>query len=250
MPTQSAFIVFIVLAIELTLSGCSTMGEVASFNDSPSGYKRKAKGSNHYVRQRVVKRSAPIPSQSYYQQEPGNSLGADLLLAALTPPTRASSTGEPSPVRNSNPKTFVGVSLSVAKAEPIVHFGAELEHDFFSSWLAGRFGFSLLNSDFMYGGATLGARVSNPHWKISPHLGFEGYLGDHKSCEYQPLGSDEYLETCDKVFLGSTYLEGGARWNISKQIRLYAFTRGYSKVDQTLRRDWVMFFGTSLMFGF
>ncbi|MCJ8275313.1 MAG: hypothetical protein HRT44_00465 [Bdellovibrionales bacterium] len=107
----------------------------------------------------------------------------------------------------------------------------------------------MMNSDYTYLGGNLAARVSVPHWKLSPYVGFEGYLGDHKNCTYQTNSQFEQIETCEKVFLASAYSELGLRLNIKDSVRLYLFTRGLSKIDQTAREDLAMFYGFSILVG-
>ncbi len=243
------------LTLIFLLANCSTVGEVMSPNDSAFGYERKNDGSTKYVRERVIsKRSnglGHIHDHSYNHNHNHNAYTYDndsyqrpssleyLMINQLA--SSASQSSLPSGIS-------LGISNSIAEKDSNVHFGLEAEVPLLYGWLVARTGLSFFKSDYLYIGGTLGARLTNPHWKLSPYVGVEAYIGDHKRCDYRPRDHATLIETCEKVFLTTLYSEAGLRWKFSEKVKLYLFTRGYSKVDQTIREDLAMFYGGSLFF--
>jgi len=222
------------------------MLEALSTNDTTVGYRKKSDGSGKYVRKRVVRKRSARPNfivdisdsdDSHYSRP---SRARHNVIVPAVSSTYSVNRGESG--------IFLGVSNSVAEENSNFHLGLEAEGPMANEWMMWRLGASLFKSDYLYAGGTLGARAMVPDWRLSPYVGVEGYLGDHKQCEYEDIGYDEELETCEKVFLATLYTELGLRLKLTGNMNLYAFTRGYSKVDQTIREDLSMFYGASLFF--
>lgn len=237
------------LLLNFSLANCSTMIEVMSNNDTSTGYRKKGDGSGKYVRQRVVSKR---DTQSNIFGRPNNDSLYDndrYREREIRPQYTVVAHSVSSPARSTEPSgIYLGISNSVSDEDSNFHLGMEAEAPMAGGWVMGRLGMSVFKSDYLYAGGTLGARVVVPRWRVSPYVGLEGYLGDHKQCEYEDIGYDEQLETCEKTFLGTLYTELGLRFALTKKINLYAFTRGYSKVDQTIREDLSMFYGASIFF--
>lgn len=226
---------------------CSTMGEIVSENDSPFGYKKKNDGSGKYVRKRVIR-------ENDHQPERPIDYSNRVMVGTTTPESDRAREREQvvsslaSNSSNSDGLTGrLGISTSFADEEDAAHFGLEAEVDF-QDWLTGRLGLSIFSSDYIYWGGTLGLRAAIPKWRVSPYVGVEGYLGDHKSCDYESLNNGDVVETCEKVFLGTAYLEMGVMARLFENTRIYVFSRGYSKIDQNVREELIMFYGASFFF--
>lgn len=219
-----------------TFSGCSTMMEAVSPNDSTRGYTKTktASGETVYRRERYA---APPPAHYHPPPEP--------VVIVEPPPPPPSYQPDPYPqdnhlvVHREEPIQLTDTQASPPTSDHTWALGVEASSDSKRAhlgalvfkkfdWLEAKAGISLFSADKdLYGGFDLGLR---PMYQVVDNFSVFGgvgvYGGDAKRCSY-----DGDVEDCEKRFLFAGYVEAGVYlWNISLFARSYDIEEAGKKI--------------------
>ncbi len=221
------------------------MSEVMSTSQAASDYKAVSVDGKRdkYVRERIV---------NPYLQSPSGPLrfsGSSIGVAGVSSPPIAKASEvrqEVTSVVPDSDKDWSGfVVANFPNEESGGHVGVGLgfgEEDFHF-----RGGVSVFSSDKTYLGFDFGGRLT-PFGKLSPFVGFGGYIGDAKECEVEDVGAGYFVETCEKFFLATAYPEIGIRWEVESGTSFSLFARDYSSFGQEIQDGATRMYGVSVDF--
>lgn len=204
-------------ALSLMLIGCSTVLEELTPSSGSIQYSkvRKRNGETVYRGARVRR-----PSYIYYDPQPsisysGSSFGATASYNEDMSSGQSEYKEPPSSSFSGNNLSFdINTNLEYSHVGVNYKFINETNFEVYG-------GVSMFVASDFYFGFDAGARLLLEISSVKPFVGFGGYLGDHKRCEYDPYLS---YEECEKKFLSAGYLEYGIRFSDQFSI----FSRAYS----------------------
>ncbi len=228
----------------LVATGCNTLMEAASPNDTTLGYRKETNSSGEtvyrrerYVAPRYEPEPTPVPApvvivdpQPVYRQD--NNL-VERRAAPIQLADAPSTSSSPS-LENDGTWAFGGELSSDSKR---THFGIDVFKKF--DWLEARAGVSLFRADKdMYAGFDAGLRPMIDIFDGLTVFGGIGlYGGDTKRCSY--AGN---VESCEKRFLYAGFVEGGVY--IFKNVSVFARSYNIEEAGKKIPSD--TFFGIGL----